>query len=360
MSDLPLANPTTLRPARIAPTYWPLALMAALVVALTFALVQLGGGSLDEVIIEALIRLTMVVGLYIFVGNTGIISFGHIGFVVIGAYATAWQTCCFATRATYMPGLPSFLLAHDANPLLAVAMGGLLAGAVALVTGAALMRLNGIAASIGTFAFFIVVNSVYRHWDSWTAGSRAIIGIPAVTTIGSALTLALIAMVAAHLYTHSRSGISARAARDDQVAAMASGVMVLRHRLFAFVLSAILSGAAGGLMAEFLGMLTVSSFYLDMAFVILSMLVVGGMQSLSGAVIGTIAISALIETLRRLETDVTVFGANLPSNSAEVGLGFVMLLILIFRPDGLTRNREISWPFRSAAAGGGSAHRRQS
>ncbi len=104
-----------------------------------------------------------------------------------------------------------------------------------------------------------------------------------------------------------------------------------------------------------------SSFYLDMALVALSMLVVGGMQSLSGAVLGTILISILIEALRRLESEVTIFGANLPTNSAEVGLGMVMLLILICRPEGLCRNRELEWPFKPAGhALGAATHRRQS
>lgn len=362
----PVAAPAAASPALPAAarsmlrSVWPLLLMSSLVTAITLLAAVLGAGALDEAIIEGLIRLTIVLGLYLFIGNTGVISFGHIGFVVIGAYATAWQTCCVDNRAMYMPGLPGFLLAMDPHPLMAVAAGGLLAGLVALVTGLALMRLNGIAASIGTFAFFIVVHSVYLHWDSWTAGPRAIIGIPTVTTVGTALGLALSAMIAAFAYARSRSGIAARASRDDQVAAAASGVEVFRHRLIAFVLSAVLAGAAGGVMAEFLGMLTVSSFYLDMAFVTLAMLVVGGMQSLSGAVLGTLTLTILIEVLRRLETDVTVFGANLPANSAEVGLGLVMLSILVFRPEGLCRNREILWPFKGPAAGAAPAHRRQS
>jgi branched-chain amino acid transport system permease protein len=330
--------------------YWPLVLMAGVVTTLIVVLEWVTGGSLDQIIIEALIRLTIVLGLYVFIGNTGIISFGHIGFVIIGAYATAWQTCCFDTRAMFMPGLPAFLLAQNPNPLVAIAWSAILAGVVAMLTGFALLRLTGIAASIGTFAFFIVVHSVYLHWDGWTAGPRAIIGIPTVTTVWSALAVALIAMVAAFLYAGSRSGISIRAARDDQVAALSSGVEVFWHRLYAFVLSAVMAGAAGGLMAEFLGMLSVSSFYLDMTFVTLSMLVLGGTQSLSGAVLGTVTTSVLIGALRALESDFAIYGTNLPTNSAEVGLGLVILLMLILRPEGICRNREVYWPFKSVAS----------
>jgi len=84
-----------------------------------------------------------------------------------------------------------------------------------------------------------------------------------------------------------------------------------------------------------------------MTFVALSMLVVGGMASLSGAVVGIIVMSIIIELLRRLESDVTIAGMGFPRNTAEVGLGVLMLLILLFRPTGLTRNREILWPFRA-------------
>jgi branched-chain amino acid transport system permease protein len=326
---------------------WPLLLMAALTVLVTVGFAAIGSEEINQALTEALIRMVLALGLYMFIGNSGIISFGHIAFVMIGANATTWQTCCEETRAMFMPGLPTFLLTHTTPPIAAALVGGGLAAAVALVAGAALMRLSGIAASIGTFALLMVVHSVYLRWNAWTAGPRVITGIPVVVDVWFALGFVLPAMAIAFFYGLSKSGMSLRAARDDQVAALACGVNVYGHRLLAFVLSAAVAGVAGGLMSQFLGMVTVSTFYLDMTFVALSMLVVGGMASLSGAVVGIIVMSIIIELLRRLETDVTIAGFGFPPNSAEVGLGVLMLLILLFRPTGLTRNREILWPFRA-------------
>ena len=88
-----------------------------------------------------------------------------------------------------------------------------------------------------------------------------------------------------------------RASRDDDVAAKASGVRTVRERLIAFVLSAAV-GAGGGLYAEFLGSMTVDEFYLEMTFVTLAMLVVGGIGSLSGAVVGVVVVTFVVEFLR--------------------------------------------------------------
>jgi branched-chain amino acid transport system permease protein len=117
---------------------------------------------------------------------------------------------------------------------------------------------------------------------------------------------------------------------------------VVRVRLIAFVCSAFLVGMGGALYAHFLGVLTTDAFYLVLTFVTLSMLVVGGIGSLTGAVVGTVAVTVIVETLRAGERGVGDFA--LPGGSQEIGLGLVMALILIFRPTGLARNRELRLP----------------
>jgi branched-chain amino acid transport system permease protein len=108
---------------------------------------------------------------------------------------------------------------------------------------------------------------------------------------------------------------------------------------------------AGALFGHFLGILVVDSFYLPLTFITLSMLVVGGMQSLSGAVLGSIVISTLFEALRQLEVGIPIGTAHvaLPGGGREVGIGILMLVILIFRRTGLTANQELYWPFRGDA-----------
>jgi branched-chain amino acid transport system permease protein len=293
---------------------------------------------------EMFIRVTVVIGLYVFIGNSGIISFGQIGFMCIGAYAAAWATADPSFKQIMLSGLPAFLQENQYPFLVAMAGSLVLPAAVALCLGAAIMRLSGTAASIATFAFLIIVNSVYSNWDSVTAGVSSIIGIPTVAGPWTTYFFAVLAILAAYLFQISRFGLMLRATRDDEVAARASAVKILRMRLAAFVLSAAIVGVGGGLYAQFLGILTVDPFYLDLSFITIAMLVVGGMFSLTGAVTGVVAVTAIVELLRLLERGVPIGSTTfaLPQGSQEIGLGVVMALILIFRPTGLSKGREFA------------------
>jgi branched-chain amino acid transport system permease protein len=348
------ANTPFLRKVR---SVWPL-IMLSLGLLIIVAIVDITGDIiLAQTLIEGLVRIVIVAALYLFIGNSGIISFGHIGFVLIGAYATAWQTCCPYTREMFMPGLPTYLLNNSHHFIPAIFLGGVVAAIVALIAGFAIMRLSGIAASIGTFAFMMVFYSAYLRWSTWTSGASSVIGLPTTTTPWVGYIYAVIALAGAYFYSRSKWGLALRASRDDEVAAKAAGVNVFGQRLIAFVVSAFFCGMAGGLFGHFLGMLTVDSFYLGMTFITLSMLVVGGMQSLTGAVVGVTVISVVIDVLRRLETGIG--GVSIPTSSAEVGVGLIMLLILVFRRTGLTGGAEIYWPFKGDISASG-AMKRQS
>jgi branched-chain amino acid transport system permease protein len=331
--------------------FWPLVVLSVGLLIIVAIVDASGDIILAQTLIEGLVRIVIVAALYLFIGNSGIISFGHIGFVLVGAYATAWQTCCPYTREMFMPGLPFYLLNNSHHFIIAIFLGGLLAAVVALIAGFAIMRMSGIAASIGTFAFMMVLYSAYLRWSTWTSGASSVIGLPTTTTPWVGYIYAVVTLTGAFLYSRSKFGLALRSSRDDEVAAKAAGVNVFRQRLLAFVVSAFFCGMAGGLFGHFLGMLTVDSFYLGMTFITLSMLVVGGMQSLSGAVVGVTVLSVVIDVLRRLETGIA--GVSIPTSSAEVGVGLILLLILIFRRTGITGNQEIYWPFKadvSAAA----------
>lgn len=297
---------------------------------------------------EMLIRMTVVVGIYSFIGNSGILSLGHIAFMCIGAYAAGWAAGPPAWKQLMLTGLPGFLTHAQYPFMIAVVGGGALAAIVALLFGAAIIRLTGIAASIATFAFLAAVNSLYWNWDSVTAGASSIIGIPTVTDSWVFFAFVAFAIVCALLFQESRFGLMVRASRDDEVAAKSAAVNVVRVRLIAFVLSAFLVGLGGGLYAHFLGVITVDVFYLGLTFLTLAMLIVGGIGSLSGAVVGTLFVTFIVEALRKLEAGVTIYGhtVELPQYSQEIGLGLLLALILIFRSGGLTNGYEIPFPFR--------------
>jgi branched-chain amino acid transport system permease protein len=149
----------------------------------------------------------------------------------------------------------------------------------------------------------------------------------------------------AFAYQRSRLGRQLRASREDAAAARGVGVHVHQQRLWAFTLSGALAGFAGGLLVHQLGSITTEEVYLELTFITLAMLVVGGMTSLWGAVIGALAISGLDSFLSQAEEGVTVgFTLDLPQGSRLVFLAAIMALVLILRPSGLTGGREFRLP----------------
>jgi branched-chain amino acid transport system permease protein len=189
-----------------------------------------------------------------------------------------------------------------------------------------------------------VVNAVLSNWTSMTGGQGSLYGLPSYAGIWTTLPWALAALALAWTYQQSRFGLRLRGARDDEVAAAASGVDIWRERVIALVVSAFFCGVAGALYGYFLGVLVARAFYLQMTFITITMLVVGGLSSLTGAVAGVIVITAFGEVLRNLERGLELgplsFGAH--PGLQELGLAALMLIILIFRPRGLTGGREIA------------------
>jgi branched-chain amino acid transport system permease protein len=328
----------------------PIAVIVVLLVlaALTY---QFGSRPLNRTAVEMFINIMVVVGLYVFVGNSGLLSFGHISFMCLGAYMTAWLTIPPVMKQITLKGLPAWLL-HTQLPMwVATPISGVFAALFALLVGRVIMRLSGIAASIATFGLLGVVNNVYSNWDSVTGGQGSIVGIPPTMNVWIGWLGATVAIAIAYLYSISRSGLALRATRDEAVAASASGIDVVRERLIAFVVSAFIIGLAGALYAHFLSIVNPGSFYLRTTFVTLSMLVVGGMYSLSGAVSGVVVISVLIELFRDLEKGISLggFTVALPNGVQEIAIGIITIVILMYLPAGLTRNREFSlkrWPLQ--------------
>lgn len=151
--------------------YWPLLALSVGVLVIVAVVDSVGGEQLQTTLIEMLIRMIVVVAMQLFIGNSGVLSFGHIGFMCIGAYAAAWATCEPTWKQLMLTGLPNFLQTAQWPFPVDVITGGVLAAVVALLYGAVVIRLSGIAASIATFAFLAIVNSVYSNWKSVTAGT---------------------------------------------------------------------------------------------------------------------------------------------------------------------------------------------
>jgi branched-chain amino acid transport system permease protein len=340
---------------RLLRSVWPLLSLALIVVAIALA-ATVAPVTVQRRVAEGFVTLVAVVGLYIFVGNSGFLSFGNVSFMAIGAYVSAILTMKPAAKAMFLPGLPDVIKTGQWETLAAALAGGIVAAVLAFLVGVPLMRLSGIAASIATFALLSITRIGIGNWDSVTGGQNSLLGLPIYTTIWVGLAWSLIAMAVAFWYQETRSGLVLRATREDEIAARASGANVVRHRLIAFVISAFFSAIGGVLLAHYLGVVRIETFYLDLTFNIVAILVIGGTGSLAGAVFGTIAITTMTELLRRAEVGFQIGTLQIaaPEGLADVIVALGMLLIILFRPRGLTNGREVPWPFgprkKSAAA----------
>lgn len=304
--------------------------------------------STQQDFLQALVVVTIVIGLYVFAGNSGVISLGHISFVALGAFSAGVLTVPATTRSTILPSLFGALAKLELTNIESLALAAGLGGAYALLVGIPLMRLSGLAAGIATFAVLEITHNVLRNWDKIGPGANTLSLVPQTTTFFQAAAGAVLAAVIAFAYQRSRPGRLLRATREDPHAAQAIGVDIHRQRLWAFTISGALAGLGGGLFVHMLGSIDTEQVYLNLTLLTLAMLVIGGTFSLWGAVLGAVLISLLDSFLGNAENGVSIGFAQLtiPAGSSLVILGTLMALFLLFRPDGITNSVEVSLPRR--------------
>ena len=315
-------------------------------VALVFCAALLGvlvSRSTEIYFINALVSVSMVVAIYVFVGNSGVLSFGHISFVAIGVWTAGVLSVPEQEKPAFMPYLFDFLRDTTVGNIPSLLAAGLVGGVFALLVGLPLMRLSGLAAGIATFAVLEITNNILRYYEKVGPGLNTFSSVSETTDLRQAAIGAVAVIVAAFAYQRSRFGRQLRATREDPAAARAVGVSVYRQRLGAFALSGFLAGLAGGLYVHFLP-INVDAVYLDLTFITLAMLVIGGATSLWGAVVGALAVSALDSVLANAENGLELVGrtVEVPAGTRIVVVSALMALVLILRPSGLTGGREFS------------------
>jgi branched-chain amino acid transport system permease protein len=221
------------------------------------------------------------------------------------------------------------------------------------------MRLSGLNAGLATFAVLIIINNVARNWSQVTNAASGISGLPDAL-FGVTLVAALVVVAIAWIFQQTATCLRLRGVRDDELAAASVGIHISKVRSAAFVLSAFLVGIGGGLFGQVQGAVTPDAFFLQPTFLAIAMLVVGGIGSLSGAVIGVLVITIMRELLTRLELGVTIgsFEVRAPFGVGNLAISIMMLAILIKRPVGLLAGRELLDPRGSSAPKSSGGHRR--
>jgi branched-chain amino acid transport system permease protein len=312
----------------------PLALVAA-----TAIVGANGTPSLRNTVITIFSNMVIVLGLQVFIGNSGVYSFGQLGFAATGAYVAAFLTLPAAFAALQVPALPPLIADAQLGPLVSTLIAAFACGLLAAIVGLPLMRTSTLAVPISTFAFLIVVYNVLANWEGVTGGVSGLVSIPRTTSIESVALWASVATVVALAFKWSASGYRLQATREDEVAAQSLGIGVNRERLLAFALSGVLCGIGGALAVHQSGVLNPGTFYFGATVTTVTMMVLGGARSVFGAVLGTVALSTVNEILRGVEGGTNLLGLVSIGNTpglAAIGVGLILLATMIAMPDGLT------------------------
>jgi branched-chain amino acid transport system permease protein len=310
------------------------------------AVTDLFAGSLLVRIVTALfVSMIIVLGMQVFMGNSGILAWAHVGFMGIGAYVAALCSMTPRMKEIAIPQVYPFLLNLHLPFWPSILIGAIVAALVAALISYPLMRLSDAAAAITSFSLLIIINAVLVHWDRVTNGPRTLFGVPEYTTLWTSALCAIFVLVLAYVFKESSLGLRLRASREDYHAASAVGINITRVRYLSFVISAAIAGFGGGLFAHYITSFTPTAFYMIETFNVLAMLVVGGPLSISGAVIGTVLVTVAREGVRAVENAINL-NRLLPFEViglTEVFLATTLILSLILRPQGILGVHELRW-----------------
>lgn len=321
---------------------------AALLIVLIAAPWLLNSYALSFLIL-ILITATGALGLNILTGYTGLISLGHVGFLVTGAYAYAVVTAKY--------GL---------HPLLGFLAAGIVPALASLIVGAPSLRLKGLYLAITTLAFSFIINTVILEARTITNGARGI-AVQRPTIFGISfdsdaaftylcLGFALLTLLATLNIRRSRVGRAFVAIRDNDIAARVMGVNLHATKLLAFVTSAFITGLAGALYGLFLSFVSVEGFPFLLSIEALAILIVGGLGSALGAVLGTLLIVLLPEATRLVfslfSSQIDALFSTGAQELKSMLYGLVIILFLRFQPRGLVgawhdlKRVWVHWPLR--------------
>ena len=276
---------------------------------------------IEGILIQSCYTLLIVLGLSILTGYTGMFSFGHAGFVCIGAYVSV--ICTMAL------GLPYWLAL-------------LIAGLVSMALGAALgkitLGLKGDYFCIATLGVGEAIRLIFNNMQlslnvagrSFTMdGAKGVPGVPLKTTFGFAIVVVIIFVTATAFLMNSKHGRSMLAVREDELAAQMSGINTFKSKMLAMCMSALYAGIAGGMLAHYFGYVQPKMFMMAKSTEYTIMVIFGGMGSITGSVLGTVLLCALPELLRAVGDWRLVF------------YGLAVIVIMIVRPKGLMGGKEL-------------------
>jgi len=285
----------------------------------------------QRIVLLAGINVILAVGLNLINGTTGQFSIGHAGFMAVGAYGAAFFGVKLAPVVQRLVGMGAVADAVTFN--LALLIGAVLAGLAGLLVGAPSLRLRGDYLAVVTLGFGEIIRISFNNAQFLGAATGYFgdtpAGLPSYTTFFWVYAWAIAIVVLISNLTFSQTGRSLAAIREDEIAAEAMATPTTRLKVLAFSLSAASAGIAGGLFAYMQSGIRPEDFRFDKSIDMIVMIIIGGLGSISGAIVGGVFVAVTLELMRDLQQYRLVLYALL------------LIIIMLVRPEGLLGSREL-------------------
>ncbi len=283
-------------------------------------------------------------------GIAGQFSLEPNGFVAIGAYVTSLFLISSSDKIDMfaLEDPAPLVMAMHTSFLPALIMSGIVAAAIAFILSVPVFRVRGDYLAIVTLGFGFIIRIFAINNPKYTNGAMGLNDIPSVANLYWCGFIAVITFIVMINIIYSKFGRAMKAVRDDEDAATAMGVNTFWMKTYAFMTSAFFEGIGGGLMASLLTTISPDQFTFLLTFQLLIIIVLGGLGSMSGAILGTILVMGGSEWLRFLDQDMSMFGYH---TGAHPGLRMVvfsilLIVLMLFARKGLFGNKELTEIFK--------------
>ena len=290
------------------------------------------------------INIILATSLNLINGFTGQFSIGHAGFMAVGAYSSAYFTVTYGKGIETALGGLGETAASSVVLIIAIVIGALVAAVMGLIVGIPSLRLKGDYLAIVTLGFAEIIRIVILNIDS--VGGATGYQVPGYANFLWIGIFAVITVVVIHNIVKSDTGRALISIREDELAAEAMGVNTTRYKVTSFVIGSAFAGIAGVLFAHYNKFLSTNDFQFIKSFEIIIMIVIGGMGSITGAILGAIIVTLLPELLRGLP-DIQVGATTLKfADLRLVIFALILILTMILRPQGILGTMEIGSFFK--------------
>ena len=295
-----------------------------------------------SIIERSMIYAVVAVSMNLVNGFTGLFSLGQAGFMALGAYVTAILTIPVEQRASvyYISGI---------HPAIAnLILGGLVAAAFAALIGIPVLRLKSDYLAIATLGFAEIIRALISapQLDTITNGSYGLKSIPGFSSLFQVLALTVVCIGLMVLLINSSFGRMFKAVREDEIAAEAMGINLFKTKELSFVISSFFAGVSGGMLAMFMRSIDSKTFQVSLTYDILLIVVIGGIGSVTGSVLGGFLVTAGRELLRFFDEPLYIGSINIPlfrPGFRMVIFSILLMVVVLFYSRGLMGTSEFSW-----------------